>query len=91
MLSRWATQQHRETVDPSSLSMVLLGLGWLVRPELMLASILFVAVVVVMSTASRSRRCRLVLVAAALPTLYQLFRMGFYGMLVATPAIAKES
>jgi hypothetical protein len=43
-----------------------------------------------MSTAGWGRRARLLIVAAALPLLYQVFRMGYYGVLVATPAIAKE-
>ena len=90
LLSRWATPCDGSDGDPRWWSMALLGLGWLVRPELAVASVAFVGVVVAMSTSSRQRRARLVLAAFVVPVLYQLFRMGYYGLLVATPAIAKE-
>jgi arabinofuranosyltransferase len=90
ILARWATPRDGTEADPRSWAVALLGLGWLVRPELAAASLIFVGVVVVMSRSSRRQRARLLVAAALLPVLYQIFRMGYYGLLVATPAIAKE-
>jgi arabinofuranosyltransferase len=71
---------------------VVLGLGWLVRPELVLYSIAFLFVVFAFQwkTDSRQRLARLAVLAVALPVAYQLFRMGYYGALVANTAVAKE-
>ena len=88
VLARWATGPRQR--PPTNPSLVLLGLGWLIRPELVLSSIAFVAVVAVLSGQSRGRRLRVIAVAAALPLAYQIFRMGYYGLLVSSPAIAKE-
>jgi arabinofuranosyltransferase len=70
----------------------LLGLGWLVRPELVLFSAVFLAVVLAGQWRQDrwSDRGRVVLAVIALPVAYQVFRMGFYGSLVTNTAIAKE-
>jgi arabinofuranosyltransferase len=73
--------------------LVWLGLGPLVRPELALASAVFVGTVAF----DRARRAGLraalgaVAIALALPVAYQVFRMGYYGSLVPNPAFAKEA
>jgi arabinofuranosyltransferase len=71
---------------------LVLGLGWLVRPELVLFSAAFVALAVVVHWREHRRRrsVQLLATAVALPVAYQLFRMGFYGSVVPNTAIAKE-
>lgn len=72
-------------------TLIVLGLGWLVRPELVLSSCLFVGLAVVTAPTSSTRtRLRMLLTATAIPVAYQVFRMGYYGVAVSTPAIAKE-
>lgn len=69
-----------------------LGLGWLIRPELVLLSGAFLVIVV----GSQWRRAspqvvvRTVAAMVALPLLYQIFRMGYFGEPVTNTAIAKE-
>jgi arabinofuranosyltransferase len=72
---------------------VVLGLGPLVRPELLLDSVVFFAVLVYAQRQDQGwrERVRLLLLMAALPVLYELFRMGYYGQLVANTATAKEA
>jgi arabinofuranosyltransferase len=84
----WA--QSRRRMPPARA--LLLGLGWLVRPELVLFSAAFLALVLgAQWRDDRWRdRGRLVLAMIALPLAYQVFRMGFYGSLITNTAIAKE-
>ena len=88
LLADWAQSRSRMPAARA----VVLGLGWLVRPELVLFSAAFLAVVLGMQWHhDRWRdRSRLVLAVIALPLAYQVFRMGFYGSLVTNTAIAKE-
>lgn len=89
VLARWASSGGRMPWYGAAL----IGLGWLVRPELVQFSALFLLMVVAVewSHDSWGDRLRFICVAVALPVLYQLFRMGYYGSLVSTPAIAKEA
>ena len=66
------------------------GLSVLVRPELALVGGLALLMMVL---AAQSWRRRLLIVAAggALPVAYQIFRMGYYGLLVPQTAIAKDA
>jgi len=88
LLVDWAQSRRRM----SAVYAVLLGLGWLVRPELVLFSASFLAIVLgAQWREDRWRdRGRFVLAVIALPLAYQVFRMGFYGSLVTNTAIAKE-
>ncbi|HEV3169706.1 MAG TPA: hypothetical protein VGZ32_05185 [Actinocrinis sp.] len=67
------------------------GLGWLVRPDMALATVCFLAALFIAARPSLRRSAVLLAVAAAVPVGYQLFRMGYYGMLVPNTAIAKEA
>lgn len=71
---------------------ILLGLGWLVRPELAVHSALFVLLVIVgqWRLESWSGRARTLALMIGMPLGYQIFRMGYYASLVANTAIAKE-
>jgi arabinofuranosyltransferase len=88
LLVGWAQSRSRMT----TVRAVVLGLGWLVRPELILFSAAFLVIVLGMQWREDRWRDRARLVAAmiALPLAYQVFRMGFYGSLVTNTAIAKE-
>jgi arabinofuranosyltransferase len=66
------------------------GLSVLVRPELALIGGL--ALVMMLLTARGWRRRLLILVAGGLlPIAYQIFRMGYYGLLVPATAVAKDA
>ncbi|MUM18011.1 hypothetical protein BI330_16460 [Mycobacterium sp. CBMA 623] len=68
----------------------LAGLSVLIRPELALIGGGFL---VMMLIAAHGFTSRVYIVAAggALPVLYQIFRMGYYGLLVPSTAIAKDA
>ena len=70
----------------------MLGLGWLVRPELVLFSALFVVLVLAIQWRSDRWLDRLRFLGAALvlPVVYQIFRMGYYGAYIANTGIVKE-
>jgi arabinofuranosyltransferase len=89
VLATWARAPAARMPYPSA---VLLGLGWLIRPELLLFSVAFIVVVFVAERrrTELGRQALIVVAAAALPLAYQLFRMGFYGSLVPNTAVAKE-
>lgn len=66
------------------------GLAPLIRPELTVLGGL-VLVLVVLSPLSWTMRAGVVVVAAVLPVGYQIFRMGYYALLVPNPAVAKDA
>lgn len=88
MLVRWAEGDG----SLAWWSAVVLGLGPLIRPDVGVYSAVFLTVVAAV-TWRQSRRAvlRLLVQALALPAAYQVFRMGYYGLLVPNPAIAKEA
>jgi len=90
ILVRWAGADGR---DAPRWGVVVLGLGPLVRPELAVDTLVFVAVLVFVDAGHRGwrRQAAAVAWAFALPLAYEVFRMGYYGMLVANTAVAKEA
>jgi len=78
---------------------VVAGLGTLIRPELLLGSVVFVAALVTVvatpgwrGAGGRLRRCSTVVAAAvALPAAYELFRMAYFALLVPSTALAKAA
>ena len=89
IVARWA---HAPDDRLSISGAVILGLGWLIRPELVIFSAGFLVMVLVFERRDARRRDRLRVAVAmlALPVAYQIFRMGYYGSLVPNTAIAKE-
>lgn len=83
VLGRWS----RTDAALGTGAAVLVGLGPLVRPDLGLFTVAFLAVVLTV----QAGRGRVLLAALALPVAYQLFRMGYYGLPVPTPAITKSA
>ncbi|MGC0421292.1 arabinofuranosyltransferase [Embleya sp. AB8] len=67
-----------------------LGMGVLVRPDLALGTIVFAAAAWLLLRPERKRLALLALFGGLLPVLYQIFRMGYYGVLLPNTAIAKE-
>ena len=71
---------------------VIIGLGPLVRPELAIYSgVVLIAVLLSDHGGGWRPRLRILVWALVLPVAYQVFRMGFYGVLVPNTAIAKEA
>jgi len=66
------------------------GLSVLVRPELALIGGLALVMMLVSATGWR-RRALIVVAGGLLPVAYQIFRMGYYGLLVPGTAVAKDA
>ena len=66
------------------------GLGVLVRPELALIGGLAL-VMMVLAAAGHRQRALIVVAGGLLPVGYQIFRMGYYGLLVPQTALAKDA
>ena len=87
----WA---DRRRWRPSRLDLlaVAIGLGPLVRPDFAIFSAAFFALLLaVQRPASVRAVLRPLLLAVALPAAYQVFRMGYFAMLVPNTALAKEA
>ena len=68
------------------------GLGPLVRPDLGVIAICFLGGLFVLRAGEGARDLLVLAVAAAaLPVAYEVFRMGYYGLPVPTPALTKEA
>ncbi|HTM85910.1 MAG TPA: flagellar motor control protein ZomB, partial [Mycobacterium sp.] len=69
---------------------VVAGCSVLVRPELALMGGLALVMMLVAATGWR-RRALIVVAGGLLPVAYQIFRMGYYGLLVPGTALAKDA
>ncbi len=88
VLARWAQSRRRI----SALGAVVIGFGPLVRPDLALFTVAFVVIVLVGGIdESRAARVRTLAWVLALPVAYEIFRMGYYGVLVPNTALAKSA
>lgn len=88
MLVAWS--QHRGGRAFTAALAFLAGLSVLVRPELALIGGLALAMMVLAAPDWRTRGL-IVAAGAALPVGYQIFRMGYYGLLVPQTALAKDA
>lgn len=66
------------------------GLAPLIRPELTIVGGL-VMLLIVVAPSSWPMRAAMIVVAAVVPVGYQIFRMGYYALLVPNPAVAKDA
>ncbi|AGF73620.1 hypothetical protein A605_13120 [Corynebacterium halotolerans YIM 70093 = DSM 44683] len=66
------------------------GLSWLVRPELALYGGL-TGIVLLVTARSRRQGLGILAVALPVPAAYQIFRMGYYGLLTPHTAVAKSA
>src|SRR5262245_27212427 len=71
-------------------SCVLIGLGPLVRPDLAIMTVVFLAVLLVSETSWRARG-RVFVWALAVPLAYEVFRLVYYGLLMPNTTVAKEA
>jgi len=69
----------------------LAGLGPMVRPDLAIASAGFLAAIALVRRPRPARALALLGVAIATPLAYEIFRMGYYGVLLPLPAVTKEA
>jgi arabinofuranosyltransferase len=67
------------------------GLGWLVRPDMALGTVGFLAALWFITRPAGRRLAALAAIAGAAPLAYQVFRMGYYGLLVPNTAVAKDA
>jgi arabinofuranosyltransferase len=67
------------------------GLGWLVRPDMAIGTVGFLAALWCIARPGWRRLAVLAAVAGAVPLAYQVFRMGYYGLLVPNTAVAKDA
>ena len=77
---------------------LVMGLGPLIRPDLILFSLPFLAGLIAVSTtatttrsATWARAASILSVAGALPVLYELWRMAYFAMVVPNTALAKTA
>ena len=70
---------------------LVLGLGPLVRPDMALFSAIAFAALLFLAWRGWPRMLGLFAVAGALPLAYQIFRMGYYGLITPNTALAKEA
>ncbi|WP_424639303.1 hypothetical protein [Embleya sp. AB8] len=66
------------------------GLGFLVRPDFAIVTVAFLAGLWCVQRPGRWPALGHLAAAAALPTAYEVFRAGYYGMLVPMPGLTKE-
>jgi arabinofuranosyltransferase len=67
------------------------GLGWLVRPDMAVGTVGFLAALWYIARPAGRRLAVLAAIAGAVPLAYQVFRMGYYGLLVPNTAVAKDA
>ncbi|WP_406294264.1 hypothetical protein OG948_05420 [Embleya sp. NBC_00888] len=70
---------------------LLAGLGPMVRPDLAIAGLGFLIALALVHRPRPARALALLGTAGALPLAYEIFRMGYYGVLLPLPAITKEA
>lgn len=88
LLVEWASPARRAVPQPGYLLAFWCGLSWLVRPEFAL----YGGVVGIMLIAASPQRTPGILAAALpVPAAYQIFRMGYYGLLTPHTAVAKSA
>ena len=89
-LVRWVQSARPAPHRPVWL-LVLIGLGPLVRPDFAVIAGILLLFVAIAGAGRWWQRLLGLLAAAVVPVAYQVFRMGYYGLLVPNTAVAKES
>ncbi|MGV9778875.1 hypothetical protein [Streptosporangium sp. NPDC003464] len=89
--SSWWLLVRAAPGGPALPLVLVLGLAPLVRPELVLAYPVFFGALLVLRRPGWRTVVRWFMISLALPVAYQIFRMGYYGLLVPNTALAKEA
>jgi arabinofuranosyltransferase len=89
-LVRWVRAERPAPHRPVWL-LITLGIGPLVRPDFAVITGILLLFVVIAGVGRWWQRVLGLVLAALLPVAYQVFRMGYYGLLVPNTAVAKES
>ncbi|KZB82541.1 hypothetical protein AVL48_06760 [Amycolatopsis regifaucium] len=88
----WLLVRHATEPGKSAWGTVfVLGLGPLVRPEFALVTVLVGIALLIIVKPGWKRALLWMLVAGVLPVGYQIFRMGYYGLITPNTALAKEA
>lgn len=89
----WLLVRSRSPLRPRALAIIsaVIGLGPLVRPELGIVTIVFLVAVLLNAGLNWKGMLLNAFAAGALPFGYEIFRAGYYGLLVPLPALAKEA
>ncbi|UOZ11193.1 arabinofuranosyltransferase [Amycolatopsis sp. WQ 127309] len=82
---------RRQPSGPLWTTAVAVGLGVLVRPDLLLFSVFAGIGLLVLEWRGWRAAAAWLAAAAALPLAYQVFRMGYYGLLTPNTALVKEA
>lgn len=92
-LSWWLLTRTRrgQEVRETCTAAFVFGLGALVRPDLAVVTACFLAAQWWVLRPSRRGTAAMLASAGAVPLAYEVFRAGYYGILVPLPAIAKEA
>ncbi|WP_405582224.1 hypothetical protein [Streptomyces sp. NBC_01190] len=87
-----AAPGHRGDLRPGDhAAAFVIGLGPLVRPDLALVTLVFLATLGWMLRPGAFGALRMLGAACALPLAYEVFRAGYYGVLVPLPGLTKEA
>src|SRR5207245_2175680 len=89
LLARMAAAARRGRARGYAAAFVI-GLGSLVRPDLALVTAVFLVALWWLLRPRAAGTVRLLCAAGALPAAYEVFRAGYYGVLVPLPALTKE-
>ncbi|MEV6877773.1 arabinofuranosyltransferase [Amycolatopsis sp. NPDC051128] len=89
----WLLVRHarRTPACPVAVTALVIGLGVLVRPDLALFSVFAGIGLLVLEWRGWRRALLWVAAATGLPVAYQIFRMGYYGLLTPNTALVKEA
>ncbi|WP_257162100.1 hypothetical protein [Corynebacterium cystitidis] len=91
LLVWWAHPAGRRFLPPVGYWLALwCGLSWLVRPELALYGGV-TGIVLLFAAQNWKQRLGILAVALPVPAAYQIFRMGYYGLLTPHTAVAKSA
>ncbi|GLW11250.1 membrane protein [Microtetraspora sp. NBRC 13810] len=91
MAASWWLLVRAASGGPVLPVVIVLGLAPLVRPELALVYPVFFGALLALRWPGWPTAARWFAVSVALPVAYQVFRMGYYGLLVPNTALAKEA
>ncbi|WP_436770921.1 hypothetical protein [Yinghuangia sp. YIM S09857] len=91
LTSVWQREPEDTSLRRLLLTSAYVGLGPLVRPDLGLTMLIFLVSLALLTRANWKRCAGMLVAAGILPVAYEIFRMGYYGLLFPMPALTKEA